>query len=514
MDTRVALPGDGPERRLAVVDMGSNTFRLVVFSYRPGGSYRLVDEIRDTVRLSQGAGPEGIQPDAIARAAHAAHLYAAFCAAEDIDEIDVVTTSAARDAANRDRVMAALTAGGALPVRVLSEAEEARYGYLGAINSTTLRDGWVLDLGGGSSQATAVVDRRIVRSMSRPLGAVRMTERFLSADITTGDDLDALRTHARDTLAQIPWLADVGERVVGIGGTVRTVARMAQRRRRYPLDELHGYVLERDDLDAVIEEMAATPASQRVRLAGLKADRADITLAGAVVIATTLEHTGAQRIEICSQGLREGVFRERHLAHQDEPLVEDVRRDSVRNLMDAHRCDVSHAEHVARLALEIHRELTRLGLQRPGPRERKVLWAAAMLHDIGVAVDYNDHHKHGHYLVLNSGLPGFPHAELAMIALLVRGHRKALPTTAPFESLLGPDDDDRLARLAACLRIAEQLARSRDVGGVRLEHTGQGLHAAVACAGDPTVALLSAARESPALVAAVGLPLTTGPADG
>ena len=494
------------ERRLAVIDMGSNTFRLVVFRYRPGGSFQLVDEIRDVVRLSGGAGPEGLSADAVERASHTVSLYAAFCQAAGLDDVAPVATSAVRDAANAAEALDALSAGGALPLRILSAEEEAWYGYLGVVNSTTLGDGHVLDLGGGSVQISEVVGRKLGRTLSRPLGAVRMTERFLPRQRAGRADLKALRKHVAKELGEVPWLERSGGRMVGIGGTIRTLAAMAQRRERYALDEIHGYLLTRESLEERIDAMAELPARERGRLPGLKHDRADITLAGAVVISTALEHLGVDRIEICAQGLREGIFYERFLAPAEPPLIADVRRQSVLNLVDIYRCERPHSERVTDLALAVYDELARLGLHTLEHPERELLWAAGMLHDAGVMVDYNDHHKHGYYLVLNAGLPGFRHRELAMVALLVRSHRKALPATAPLEGALDPDDEERLARLAACLRVAEQLERGR-AGGireVRMEAPDGTVLLAVRAEGDPAVALWSAALEAPAFERAFG----------
>jgi exopolyphosphatase/guanosine-5'-triphosphate,3'-diphosphate pyrophosphatase len=505
MPSSLAPPAT-PERRLAVIDMGSNTFRLVVYRYREGGSFQLVDEVREAVRLSQGATPEGLQVDAIARAGHTTRLYAAFVAASGVDAVEAVATSAARDAANGDEVMAALSADGALEVRTLSAEEEAWYGYLGAVNSTTLGDGYVLDLGGGSVQVTQVVGRGLERALSRPLGAVRMTERFLSGERASRSDIKALRKHVAHELDDLPWLDASGGRTVGIGGTIRTLARMHQRRVRYPLDELHGYQLTQDGLHELIDAMAELPAGERSRLPGLKPDRADITLAGAVVISAVLERIGVDRVEICAQGLREGIFYERFLSPADPPLIPDVRRQSVLNLVETFRCEVPHAERVATLALAIYDELARLGLQTIDRRERELLWAAAMLHDAGVIVDYNDHHKHGFYLVLNAGLPGFRHAELATVALLVRAHRKALPSVAPLGEILDAGDDERLARVAVCLRLAEQLERGR-AGGIRelrMEAPDGLARLLVRAEGDPTAAIWAAALESPAMESAFG----------
>ncbi len=486
--------------------MGSNTFRLVVFRYRPGGSFQLVDEIRDVVRLSAGAGPEGLSAAAIERAAHTARLYGAFCEAAGIDDVAPVTTSAVRDAANAGEALAALSAGGALPVRTLSAEEEAWYGYLGVVNSTTLGDGHVLDLGGGSIQVSQVVGRKLGRTLSRPLGAVRMTERFLPRQRASRAELKDLRKHVARELDGVSWLERSGGRMVGIGGTIRTLAAMHQRHERYPLDEIHGYLLTREGLEGLIGAMAELPARDRGRLPGLKQDRADITLAGAVVIATALERVGVEQVEICSQGLREGIFYERFLAPADPPLIGDVRRQSVLNLVDIYRCERPHAERVTDLALGVYDELARLGLHALEHPERELLWAAGMLHDAGVMVNYNDHHKHGYYLVLNAGLPGFRHRELALVALLVRAHRKALPSPSPLEGVLDADDGDRLMRLGACLRVAEQLERGR-AGGireVRLEAPDGTLRLAVRAEGDPAVALWSAALEAPAFERAFG----------
>ena len=518
MASRLAPRADAAERTLAVIDMGSNTFRLVVFRYRPGGSFQLFDEIRHAVRLSAGAGPRGLHPDALERAGHAANLYRAFCDAAGVDDVAAVTTSAVRDGANRDEALAALSVDGALDVRVLSVDEEAWYGYLGAVNSTTLTDGHVLDLGGGSVQVSQVADRRLGEVVSRPLGAVRMTERFLSGERASRSDIRALRRHVVKELDDLGWLEGVGGRMVGIGGTIRTLASMYQRKVRYPLmGELHGYHLTRTAIDELIEAMAALPASERSRIPGLKHDRADITLAGAVVIGTILEQAGVEAIEICSQGLREGLFYERFLSPAEPPLIPDIRRQSVMNLVATYRCDLPHVEHVCTLALAIYDELARLGLHAADASERQMLWAAGMLHDAGVLVDYNDHHKHGYYLVLNAGLPGYAHHELAMIALLVRGHRKGQPSLSPLDDILrrrvarddkrpADGDEGTLRRLAACLRIAEQLerGRARGIREVALEAPKGELRLSVTAIGDPSVAMWSAALEAPIVQSAFG----------
>jgi exopolyphosphatase / guanosine-5'-triphosphate,3'-diphosphate pyrophosphatase len=507
MAPRVSRPpaADGAERRLAVVDLGSNTFRLVVFAYRPGGPFRLVDEVREVVRLTEGTPPgDPISPDAIGRAARVARLFAGFCRGSDIDEVRAVATSAIRDAPNGDEVLAAIVDAG-IPARVVSGPEEARYGYLGAVNGTTLTHGPVAERGGGSIQVGRVTDRLLTHSVSRALGAVRMTDAYMSGQVATRDDVKALRRHALDVFHLDPWIED-GRRLVAMGGAVRTLATMAQKESDYPLGEVHGYLMSRAALRDLITRMTSLPRRERKRIPGLKADRADIMLAGAVVIDALMQAAGVERIEVCAQGLRWGVFWEAFLAPAKPPLVGDVRATSVRDLAEVYGYDRGHAEQVSALALDIFDGLARLGVHDGDPREREWLRAAALLHDVGTLVDYNDHHKHGHYLVLNAGLPGFRHRELVIIAQLVRGHRKSIQSPGALGALLKPSDEARILRLAAFLRIAEQLevGRQRAVTGIDCARDGDLITLWLRAHGDIDVAIWSAEQEAAVFKRATG----------
>jgi exopolyphosphatase/guanosine-5'-triphosphate,3'-diphosphate pyrophosphatase len=491
-----------------VADLGSNTFRLVVFEYREGGTFRLVDEVREVVRLTEGTAPGApIAPDAVERAARVARLFAGFCDGSEVNEVRAVATSAIRDAPNGDEVLQAILDAG-LPARVVSGEEEARYGYLGAVNGTTLTDGLVAELGGGSIQVGRVEDRLLTRSMSQPLGAVRMTDAYMAAAVQTRDDVKALRRHALDVFHLDHWISS-GGRVVAMGGAVRTLAAMAQKASGYPLGEVHGYLLERTALRDLIEQMTDLPRRERRRIPGLKADRADIMLAGAVVMDALMQASDVDRVEVCAEGLRWGVFWEAFLAPADPPLVPDVRATSVRDLAGVYGYDRPHCEQVARIALDIFDGLARLGLHDGDPREREWLHAAALLHDVGTLVDYNDHHKHGHYLVLNAGLPGFRHRELVIIAQLVRGHRKSIQSPGALGALLRPRDEERMLRLAACLRIAEQLevGRARAVTGIDCARDQDLITLWVRAHGDVDVAMWSARQEAPVFKRATGLRL-------
>jgi exopolyphosphatase/guanosine-5'-triphosphate,3'-diphosphate pyrophosphatase len=459
-----------PEERLAVIDLGSNSFRLVVFMAGDRW-WRRTDEIYEPVRIGEGLMATGrLGEEPMERALATLDVFAHFCRASGLgeDAVDAVATSAIRDAENAEVFLARARERFGLPIRVLSREAEARYGYLAAVNSTTLHDGSVLDLGGGSLQLVSVADRLACRSGSWPLGTVRMSERFLPPNgPAKRKQLEELREHVAQQLADASWVSDGagerrGGRLVGIGGTVRNLAAAAQRAAELPSNGVQGMVIERDALDELVGRLASLPASERASVPGIKPARADLILAGAVVVQGVLHAGGFDALETTEAGLREGVFFDRLLAEQDPPLFEDVRRASVLNMAAQYHVDVEHTEHVAALALGMFDELARLGLHEGDARERELLWAASMLHDIGMSIDYDDHHKHSRYLILNGALPGFAPVETAIIAQAARYHRKGMPVPGPMATLFGNGDAARLDRCATLLRLAEDLERSRD----------------------------------------------------
>jgi exopolyphosphatase/guanosine-5'-triphosphate,3'-diphosphate pyrophosphatase len=459
-----------PGERLAVIDLGSNSFRLVVFTAGDGW-WKRTDEIYEPVRIGEGlvaSGKLGREP--IARAMATLDVFAQFAHASGLqpESIDAVATSAIRDADNAEAFLKDARERSRLPIRVLSREAEARYGYLAAVNSTTLSDGCVLDLGGGSMQLVRVGDRLARQTGSWRVGTVRMSERFLPANgPAKRRQLQALREHVAQELAQAAWLGDAkaaadGGRLVGIGGTVRNLASAAQRVAGLPTFGVQGMLLESEALDELVQRLAALPAAERASVPGIKPARSDLILAGAVVVQGVLQAGGFDALEATEAGLREGVFFERLLGSDEPPLFADVRRASVLNLASQYNFDSAHTRHVATLALGMFDELARLRLHDGDARERELLWAASMLHDIGMSVDYDDHHKHSRYLILSAGLPGFTPVEVAIIAQAARYHRKGMPDPGPMRALFGDGDAERLDRCAVLLRLAEDLERSRD----------------------------------------------------
>jgi exopolyphosphatase/guanosine-5'-triphosphate,3'-diphosphate pyrophosphatase len=493
-------------KRAAVIDMGSNSFRLVVYGYEPGRYWQHVDEIREAVRISAGMGDEQrVQPEPWERAVRTAALFSSFCSAASIDDVTTVATSAIRVARNREALLEEIERASSLEVRVISEAEEARYGYLALANSTTVEDGFGFDVGGGSVQAMRLKGRKLAQSASWPLGAVRVSETFLPGEKATGKAIKALRRHVASVTSD--WFEPhAAGRAAGIGGTIRNLAAAAEKRAELPFTDAQGFTLTGEALEELIEELAALPASKRGDFPGIKPDRGDVILGGAVVLSELMCQAGVEAVEATDAGLREGIFFERLLVDRDPPLFTDVRRASVENVANRYHDDLRHQRHVAELSLQVYDGLGGLGLVDADDVDRELLWAACLLHDIGTAIDYDDHHKHSRYLILNAGLPGFDPREVELIALIARYHRKGQPDVSELGAFERPGDERKLSTLSGIIRLAEQLERSRDraVAAVAVGSDDGTVTLRPDTRADATVAIWSARRSSDLLSRALG----------
>lgn len=488
---------DGDVRLTAVIDLGSNSFRLVVYRYEPGGAWAVWDEIRSPVRLSAGMGADqALQPDPVARALDTVRTFVAFCRQTGIDDVQATGTSALRRAVNGGEVVAAMEAEG-LPVRILDGREEAYYGALAILNTTSVSEGFGLDMGGGSVQLMQLRDRDLGESVSLPLGAVRATEDFLSGDDQrTG--VKALRKEVRKLVGEHGWFdgnRNPSARLAGIGGSVRNIAAAAQRLHELPNGGVQGFSLTAAMVSTMVEELANRTVDERRELSGISPDRGDVILAAAVVLETILSVGGFEAIEITDAGLREGLFFERYYADRDPPVADEVGWATVQNLILRHGADREHSERVARHAMAIYDGLAGEEIIEASQEDRRLLEAAALLHDVGRSIAFDNRHKHARYLILDEGLPGFARDDMHAVAQIVRYIPKGTP-----------EPDTRIELLAGVLRVSEQLERTRaqDVESVTVQAKKDSVRIVAEARPEATVALWAAAHGTDLLAGALG----------
>ena len=292
---------------VAVVDLGSTAVRLVLAHVTPDTGYRVLVEERVPTRL--GGGASGTLPraaiDETLRAVH--RFFARYSPNGRGPRIVAVATSAVRDAENRERLLDPLRRDEGIDVQVLSARDEARLGVDAALESLSFNNGLVVDLGGASLQLSRVRRRAVVSMASLPLGAVRTTRRFVRHDPPTPRELRALRREIRTQLMIGLPPAARGEVVVGLGGTVRTLAGI-HLRAHSDGTRRHGLRLHQSDVTAVRERLEGLSQRKRLRIRSLKAERVDIILAGAIVIEEVMVFGGYLTLAVCTRGIRDAIL--------------------------------------------------------------------------------------------------------------------------------------------------------------------------------------------------------------
>jgi exopolyphosphatase/guanosine-5'-triphosphate,3'-diphosphate pyrophosphatase len=293
---------------VAVVDLGSTAVRLLLARIVPHTGYRVLVEERVPTRLGGGT-PGTLGRDAIEGTLRAVHrFFARYSRKGRGPRVIAVATSAVRDAQNRERLLGPLRRAEGVEVHILSAREEARLGVEAALRSLPFANGVVADLGGDSLQLSRVRDRQLLSVASLPLGAVRTTRRFLHHDPASPREVHALRTEIRQQLVAALPPAGRDEVVVGLGGTVRTLARIHLRSHRGDRKHRHGLRLRQADVTAIRERLEGLSIRKRGKIRGLKSERADIILAGAIVIEEVMVSGGYLTLVICTRGVRDGIL--------------------------------------------------------------------------------------------------------------------------------------------------------------------------------------------------------------
>ncbi|MGI0054868.1 MAG: hypothetical protein ACREBT_00450 [Thermoplasmata archaeon] len=452
-------PAHGPNA-IGVVDVGSNTARLVVFDASRSRVVRPIFEAKEIPRLGAHLSADGsLAPEAIERGVESLRRFAQTLRGLEVRRTLAVTTSAVRDAPNgREFVRAAERATGIL-LRVLTGAEEARYGYLGVASAWELHNDLVVDLGGGSLQVVETRKGLLANSVSLPLGGLRLTQRFIAHDPPKDRELEDLRDEVRGSIHSTLTAFAGGEyRVFAMGGTVRAVARAAIELREYPIPRVHGYAIRQHDLDALRGLVAELPTGKRRAIPGIGQERADVIDAGLVVLTELLRVSKASEILVTGTGIREGLALE--AIDASLPASAEALADrSVEAAAERFTFSIDRGREVADLASQLFDLLA--PAREWGASERLALRVAAQMHDAGVSIDLWRHAHHSAYLIRNYPIWGLTHRETLLAATIVALHAgDDLPSglRKGLQPVLRSGDPGLARRLSALLQLAGLLA--------------------------------------------------------
>jgi exopolyphosphatase/guanosine-5'-triphosphate,3'-diphosphate pyrophosphatase len=451
--------GDARER-LAALDVGSNSIRLLVAEYDPAAGLSVIDEVKDQPRLARGLAATGrLDDEAMQRALETLGRMRAVCQRRGVKRIAAVATAAVREAENGPDFVRRVQAELAIPLRIIDAETEAALSWRSVAHHSP-RAGeraLVADIGGGSLELIGAVDGLVELVLSQPLGAVRLTETHLSGPRDPRRTLAKLRAYVRRQLRRAmdrrEW---TGAAVIGSGGTFTTLARMAAGRRGLPIPQtVHGASVSAAEVEQLVEWLATRSPEQRRNVPGLSPERADIIVAGLAVAAELLNLVERRGLTVSAFGLREGLLLE--MAGAEVPAEADPLR-LFREFAERCQCDRRHSEQVRHLALSLFEQLgPALGCP---PSDRPLLEAAAILHDVGQLVSYRKHHRHSYQLIMHADRLSLSARDRSIVALVSRYHRRKGPTRKHEEfAALGDDDRATVRRLSALLRVADGLDR-------------------------------------------------------
>lgn len=485
-------------RRVAAIDVGTNSVRLLVAQVDREGT-SVLDEEKAQVRLGEGLSSTGdLSEEAQVRTLDALARMLTIAQGRQADIVRAVATHAVRTACNGAEFVERIEREIGLSVEVATAEEEARFAFLGAAANFDLTGRTaVVDVGGGSVEIVRATDGAIESVTSMPLGVVVLTEMLPSdEDPPCGKALKRVRRHIRRTLDDaFGARPDPVGLVVGSGGTVTSLGAMVAAQLDEDFASVQGREIAAADVVHAYAFLRGLPLETRRQVPGLPPDRADIIVAGALLLREIMARFQANRLAVNTKGLREGVLL--------DTVAEVGRRSSATDehaalTRFARRCraDMRHAQHVTELALSIFDQIADASLT---DQDRRLLEAAGLLHDVGYFIAYRRHHKHSYHLISHADLPGFSPREIAVIAAVARYHRGANPKLRHEEfARLTPEDRATVTRLGGILRLADGLDRGRSqrVSSVELRRDDGVVRVALSATADPHVELFGASQKS------------------
>lgn len=483
-------------KNLAIVDIGSNSIKLVLAEIRKNNSFKIIDELKETVRLGEGmTSSSKLKDDRMNKAIQTLKMFKNLCVASKTDEIIAVATAAVREASNQGEFLDRVETEVAINVEVLSGKDEGYYDYWGVANSLESNNGLIMDIGGGSIELIWMKDRRVNESISLPFGALDLTQRFDLYDSIDNEQEEKLKSFLKEEYQKIDWLSKIEDiRLIGVGGTIRNIAKIDQRKKDRPLKILHHYEMKNKDIYRVFDIVKNKNLKERKKISGLSKKRADIFIGASAAVAMLIDFCSIEKVLISGNGIREGLIYN-HLCNDSDP-VDNIVDFSIHNIINNFDLNENHAEHVYQLTDALYQQLKplfNLNEEEFNGDVDKILKVAAMLHDSGSSINYYDHHEHSFYMILNSGINGLNHRELLLSAYIAASHRhnkyklhKYNLNRSSFKEIINKKGADKelIRKLGILLEIAESLDRNMN-----------GLVTAIECKIDPDVVVIKAISE-------------------
>ncbi len=489
--------------RIAAIDVGSNSIRLVVAEVLPSGGYRVLDEERENTRLAGALTATGrLDPAAADTTVSVLRNFLSIAAGYSASQIRAIGTSALRDAEDGAEFCVRVRKELKLSIEVISAAEEARLAFLSVARAFDIsgREVAVADIGGGSTEIVLASSGLVDQVYATKLGAVRVAEQCNVTGRSSEKQLVALRDYVdaalKKEIGKPPFVPDM---LFGTGGTFTALASIIMAAQGQAGQPMWGFRVTRAQIRHLVADLAHMPLEKRRKVTGLSPQRADIIVAGLAVIERIMRHLRVNVVQVHTRGVRDGLLLtmiQSTAIASPSPVPAEERRAAVEEFARNCGVDLAHARQVARIAGSLWEQLAGpLGLPAD---DRELIETAALVANVGYLINFEGHHKHSFHLILNSELPGFERRQLQLLANVARYHRASAPKQKHdhFRELQA-EDQRRVSALAAILRLALALDRTHQqhVGEVRARVGDDSVKITVQAHGDAEVDLWAAERK-------------------
>lgn len=460
-----------PLKNIAAIDIGTNSFHLIVVSTKSDGNFEIIDREREVIRLGEGSSGDikFINKKAFDRGVEALIRFKGIADSHNA-QIRAVATSAVREAYNKNDFIQKVFEGTGIEIEVISGNEEARLINLGILKAVPVynKKTFIVDIGGGSTEFILSQKGTCLYSVSLKIGAVRLSQRFFPDSIVTKQRVEECRKWVEGEIFHVAEkIGKYGFQIaVGSSGTIMSTGLMIEALRKgsvSPLTILNNFEFSKNELREIESGVLRRKTfEKRKKIPGLDDKRADIIPAGIIILSTIFDLFELEKMTISGYALREGIIidtLQKLSSDSSKPNLHDIRKDSIKHLAESSKYDREHCNHVAKLAVQIYDDLKKI--HKLDGECREYLEAAALLHDIGYHISHTNHHHHSYYIIRNSELLGFNENEISIIAHTARYHRKSHPKSNHTDFDLMPGkSQDTVRKLSAIIRVADSFDRT------------------------------------------------------
>ncbi|QLK86352.1 exopolyphosphatase [Staphylococcus sp. 17KM0847] len=415
--------------RNGLIDIGSNTIRLVIFQFDHETGLNEIQNIKTPARLSQYLDDnKKMSDEGIDVLVTALHSFKKVAESFQVEHLYPIATAAIRQSSNRDMIMTRVRQEVGIDIELIPEEDEAFYGSYAVTHTTNIKDGITVDIGGGSTELTYFKNKKIKEAISFPFGVVTLTRMFF--DGKAHNDKDALKKmekFLKREFSQIEWLANKKVMLIGIGGSARNCARIHQALHHYPIAGVHGYTMTSENVAEVYETLKKNSREALINLDGLSRDRVDIIMPAVTVFNVLYDMIGAKAFAFSRKGIREGfIMNQIAKLHHGEFKKENVQVDALKHLANEYKIESTGAMQRQKLARSLFEQLTALGKLNIDDVLKEHFLQAAYLYYLGKFIDSDASSQHTYYIIANSSINGLSHKERVRLALLTSFKNKTM----------------------------------------------------------------------------------------